>query len=274
MRLLWLEMVKMRYQKRTWIGLIALGLVPIIMTLAFYLSHDVHPGARQGSGTDLTPIFMALARNGVVMPIVALTGLTAFLFPLAASMVGAFTIAGEAETGTLKTVLVRPIRRGSLLGSKWTVGVLYLLLASIVVGVIALIAGTIAFGTRPMLMPTGLYSTGHTLWLTALAYLFVLFGMTCILSLALLFSTMTNSSLTAAIVSLVLVIVVEILISFSYFDWLAPYVFPKYFASWTDLFMSPVPTWDIGKALICFGSYTLLFTGLAWWRFRRRDILI
>ena len=45
---------------------------------------------------------MMSARNGVVMPLAALTGLTAFLFPLAASMVGAFLIAGEAETGTLQ----------------------------------------------------------------------------------------------------------------------------------------------------------------------------
>jgi ABC-2 type transport system permease protein len=273
MRLLWLEMVKLRYQKRTWIGLAALGLVPIIMTVAFYLSTGAHPGAG-GGPDDLQAIFMMSARNGVVMPLAALTGLTAFLFPLAASMVGAFLIAGEAETGTLKTVLVRPIRRGSLLSAKWTVAVLYLLLASIVVGVIAYVAGSIAFDNRPLLLPTGLFDTGKILWLTTLSYLFVLLGMTCIVSLALLFSTMTNSSLTAAISSLVLVIVLQILISFSYFEWLRPWVFPNYFASWVDLFRDPIPWGDVGQAVACFVAYSLVFTLLAWWRFRRRDILI
>jgi ABC-2 type transport system permease protein len=273
MRLLWLEIVKLRYQKRTWIGLAALGLVPIIMTVAFDLSTNGHPGGG-GGPNDLQAVFMMSARNGVVMPLAALTGLTAFLFPLAASMVGAFLIAGEAETGTLKTILVRPVRRGSLLTAKWAVAVLYLLVAAILVGVIAYVAGTIAFGTKPLLLPTGLFSTGHTLWLATLSYLWVLAGMTCIVSLALLFSTMTNSSLTAAIVSLVLVMVVQILLSFSYFEWLRPWVFPNYFASWIDLFRTPVQWWDMGKGLICFGAYSLGFTLLAWWRFRRRDVLI
>ena len=112
---------------------------------------------------------------------------------------------------------------------------------------IAYVAGTIAFGTKPLLLPTGLFSTGDTLWLATLSYLWVLAGMTCIVSLALLFSTMTNSSLTAAIVSLVLVMVVQILLSFSYFEWLRPWVFPNYFASWIDLFRTPVPWWEMGK---------------------------
>ena len=273
MKLLWLEMVKLRYQKRTWIGLAALGLVPIIMTVAFYYSTGGHPGG-EGGPNDLQALFMQSARNGVVMPLVALTGLTAFLFPLAASMVGAFLIAGEAETGTLKTILVRPVRRGSLLVAKWWVAVLYLFAACVIVGVIAYVAGTIAFGTKPLLLPTGLFGAGKTVWLTTLSYLFVLLGMTCIISLALLFSTMTNSSLTAAIVSLVLVMVVQILTSFSYFDFLRSWVFTDYLAGWIDLFRNPVPWWSIGKALICFAAYSGGLSLLAWWRFRRRDVLV
>ncbi len=273
MRLLWLEMVKLRYQKRTWIGLAALALIPILMTIAFYFAPG-EAGETHGQTQDLQTVLMQMARNGSVMPLAALIGLTTFLFPLAASMVGAFLIAGEAETGTLKTILVRPVRRGSLLAAKWSVGVLYLFLACVVVGVVAYAAGALAFGVHPLVLPTGLFGEAETVWLTCLSYLFALLSMTCIVSLALLFSTMTNSSLTAAIVTLVLVIVVQILTSFSYFDFLRPYVFTDYFTTWIGFFQDPVPWRDIGKALICFAAYSGVLAALAWWRFRRRDILI
>ncbi len=271
MRLLWLEMVKLRHQKRTWIGLAALAILPIIMTVAFYLSSGEQS---EGANAGITALLMHAARNGVVMPLATLVGLSTFLLPLAASMVGAFLIAGEAETGTIKTILVRPVRRGSLLMAKWTVAALYLLLALVVIDAVSVASGSIAFGTRPLLMPGGVFGVGETVGKTALAYLMTLAAMTCVVSLALLFSTMTNSSLTAAVVSLVAVIAVQILTSFAFFDFLRPWVFTTYFTSWTDLFVRPMPVDHILQALGCFVSYSTVFTLLAWWRFRRRDILV
>jgi hypothetical protein len=49
----------------------------------------------------------------------------------------------------------------------------------------------------------------HGLGLSALSYLYVLAGVVCVLSLALFFATFTNSSLTAAIGALVVVIVMH-----------------------------------------------------------------
>ena len=52
--------------------------------------------------------------------------------------------------------------------------------------------------------------------------------MSCIVSMSLLFSTLTDSSLTALIGTIVIYIVITVLIQFSYFDWLRPWVFPQY----------------------------------------------
>ena len=43
----------------------------------------------------------------------ALSALLPFLLPMAAAMVAGYMIAGEAELGTLRIVLLRPVRRGS-----------------------------------------------------------------------------------------------------------------------------------------------------------------
>ena len=72
-------------------------------------------------------------------------------------MVGANTIAGEAESGTIKTVLVRPVRRGSLLCAKWAISVGYLAAALAVVFVVGLVAGLIAFGIHSVFIHLGPY---------------------------------------------------------------------------------------------------------------------
>jgi ABC-2 type transport system permease protein len=97
--------------------------------------------------------------------------------------------------------------------------------------------------------------------------------MACIVSLALLFSAISDSSLTALIATIVIYIVVQVLIAFSYFDWLAPWVFPHYFLEYTNFFRDPI-YWDpILKGLAAFGVWSAGMTFVAYLLFRRKDVL-
>jgi ABC-2 type transport system permease protein len=273
MTLLRLEITKLRYQKRTWVGLGGLAIVPIVATIALYLSHGNEGGPR-----DALPLIAGQLKNGLFIPLFAVVILGAFLLPLATSMIGANTIAGEAEAGTIKTVLVRPVRRGSLLSAKWAISVGYLAVALTVVFVVGLVAGLIAFGLHGVFIHLGpiqvSFSIGHTLWLTFLAYVLQLVSMTAVLSFAIMLSTLTNSSLTAAVGSLVIVLVVEILLQFSYFAFLRPYVFTTYFSSGADLFKQPIPWGTIVRGVLCAAAWSAGFGLVAWRQFGRRDILV
>src|SRR5664280_1738898 len=139
----------------------------------------------------------------------------------------------------------------------------------------ALVAGALAFGLHsPTLLSGQTVSVAHGLWLTALSYLYVLAGVICVLSLALLFATFTNSSLTAAIGALVVVIVMNILGAFSYFDFLKPYLFTSRVDAWQSLFSQPVEWNPILKGVIVFAIYTVALLVAAWSVFRRKDILV
>jgi ABC-2 type transport system permease protein len=269
MTLLRLELTKLRYQKRTWVGIGGLAIVPIVATVALYLSNGTDNGPR-----DTLPLLAGFLKNGLVIPLFTVLILGAFLLPLATSMVGANTIAGEAEAGTIKTVLSRPVRRGTLLTAKWATSVLYVAAVLAVVFVVGLVAGMIAFGIHDINTPIISFTVGHTLWLTFLAYVLQLVSMTAVLSFAIMLSTMTNSSLTAAVGSLVIVLVVEILLQFSYFAFLRPYVFTDYFSSGSKLFLSPIPWGTIVKGVFCSAAWSAGFGLVAWWRFGRRDILV
>jgi ABC-2 type transport system permease protein len=270
MTLFLLELVKLRHQKRTWIGLVGLPIVPIVGTVALYLERR-HPG---GGPAEALPLFASVMKNGLLVPVVGLMGISAFLLPLASAMIGANMIAGEAETGTLKTVLVRPVRRGSLLAAKLATALLYVLACLALVFVVAMASGQIAFGMHDIITPFVSFTVGHTIWFTFIAYVLALVAMSCVVAFAVFFSTLTNSSLAASVGALVIVLVVELLLQFSFFAFLRPYVFTNYFFGWTDLFQRSVPWGTIVKGVIDCLAWTTGFALLAWWRFRRRDVLV
>jgi ABC-2 type transport system permease protein len=268
------EFVKTLFQKRTYIGWVGLFIIPFLIMLAFRFSNG-GPGRQGGGAPDVGElIFSQIRDNGLYLMVAALLAMATFFLPLLASMSGSYTIAGEAEGGTLRTMLMQPVRRGAFLMAKWFVANLYVAICLLVLAVASLIAGGAVFGLSPVNLFTGQeIGVWHALGLIAASYAFVFVGMMCVVSLATLFSTFTNSSLTAVASALVLVIIMEALQAFSVFDFLQPYLFTSKFSEWTNFLSSPVEWTPIIKALINFAVWIAGTTALGYWRFRRKDIL-
>lgn len=267
------EFVKLLFQKRTIIGWGGLFLVVILIAIAFRFSSGGN-GGRSGNA-DASQVFVnGIRSNGMYVMVGVLAFFSGFFLPVLASMSGSFTIAGEAERGTLRTNLMQPVRRSSLLLSKWLVANLYVAIGLLLMGVAAILAGGIIFGLKPMALLSGqTVGVWHGLGLSAVSYLYVLFAMAGVVSLAVLLSTLTDSSLTAFAVTLVFVIVMEILVNFSSFAFLKPYLFTSYFNDWFSLLRSPVDWGPVVKGLITSAVWIAGTTGLAFLRFRRKDIL-
>ncbi|MFH1833968.1 MAG: ABC transporter permease [bacterium] len=267
------EFMKTLFQKRTYIGWAGLFLVPFLITLAFRFSSG-GPDGRGGPPDAGEQIFEQIRTNGMFVSMAALLALATFLLPLLSSMSGSYTIAGEAENNTLRTMLMQPIRRGTFLISKWFVANVYVAIGMFIMWVAAIIAGGAVFGLRPITLFSGqTIGTGHAMGLIIASYAFVLVAMVTVVSLAVFFSTLTNSSLTAVAATLVLVIIMQALRAFSVFDFLQPYLFTSHFDAWTNLFRSPIEWAPIIKAFINFAVWITGMTGLAYIRFRRKDIL-
>jgi ABC-2 type transport system permease protein len=268
MRSLGREIVKLMSLKRTYAGWAGLLAIPLIMVLALDLATS-KPGPGEGP-----PFFSNIVNNGVFVPLAAIAALSAFLLPLAAAMTGGYAVAGEAEMGTMKTWLARPVSRTSVIFSKWLVAILYVFVGMLLVGIAGALAGWAVFGAHPLVtLSGGTISIGHGVWLIFLAYLLILLNMVCVISLALLLSTVTDSSLAAAVISLVIMLVMAALTAFSYFDWLKPYLFVAHTDAWMNLFRQPIYWHPIRDALINYAAYIAVLTGLAWWAFRRKDVL-
>ena len=266
------EFTKTLFQKRTYIGWAGLFLVPWLIAIAFHFSNPRNGG---GQTADAGDNFMSQIRgNGVFLLFGVLVALSMFLLPLLSSMSGSYTVAGEAENGTLRSMLMQPIRRGAFLLSKWFVANVYVALGMLIMAIAAIIAGAAIFGLHPATLFSGqTVGVWHALGLAAASYGYVLVGMMAVVSLAVLFSTLTNSSLTAVAGALVLVIVMDALGAFTVFDFLKPYLLTSHFDAWTNLFRSPVVWGPVIKGLINFAVWAVGTTGLAYVRFRRKDVL-
>jgi ABC-2 type transport system permease protein len=262
------EWIKLLFQRRSYLIWGGAFLIPFLISLALYLAEgDPHGG--EG------PLFFErVTSNGMFVTLASLSSLLPFLLPMAAAMVAGYMIAGEAELGTLRTVLLRPTRRGSFLLAKWAMAMVYLAVGFAIMLAGGLLFGGIFFGLHPMITLSGsTVGVWHGLGLILLGCLYGLAAMACVVSMALLFSTLTDSSLTALIATIVIYIVITVLIQFSYFDWLRPWVFPQYLLDFTNFFRDPIYWRPILRGLGVFALWSGVLTTAAYLVFRRKDVL-
>jgi ABC-2 type transport system permease protein len=269
------EFLKLLYQKRTYFGWAGLFVVPFLIAIAVHFNG----GSAGGPNAQQDPTgfyFGIIGVNGLYVSVAALGALVFFLLPLLAAVAGSQTIAGEAEKGTLRTTLMQPVRRGALLAAKWFVANLYVAIGLLILLVGSLIAGGAFFGFKPPTVigadSVALVSVGHGLALILMDYLFVFVAMAATVSLALLFSTLTDSGLTAVAGSMVLVIIMIVLGNLPALSFLDPYLFTGHLMAWINVFRDPIVWGPLRDALINFAVWIAATTGLAWVIFRRKDI--
>lgn len=273
MGLLRREFVKLLFQKRTYFGWALFLLAPFLVTVAIRFS-DSPIADEQTANTELFRLDVLLALNGLYATVVSLSLLGAFLLPMFAAMAGSQTLAGEAENGTLRSVLMQPVSRGALLMAKWVVANTYIGIAFLLILVSSLVAGGAFFGIRgfDLMYGPGVAGLGESFALIIQGYAFLFFGMMSVVSLTLLLSAFTNSALAAMAGGLGLVTVMIVLGNLPQLDFLDPYVFTAHFDTFLEFFTSRPDRGAISQGLINFAVWTALTTTGAWLVFRGKDI--
>ena len=193
------EFVKMLFQKRTYIGWAGLFIIPFLIMLAFRFSNGGPGGGGGGGAPDVGElIFSQIRDNGLYLIVAALWPWPPSSCPCSPPCPAATPSPARPRTARCAPCSCSPPGAGTFLMSKWFVANLYVAICLLVLGVAALIAGGSVFGLNPVTLFTGQQvGVWHALGLAVASYAFVFVGMMCVVSLAVLFSTLTNSSLTA-----------------------------------------------------------------------------
>lgn len=270
------ELAKLFRRPRTLVSVGLLCLLPIVVAIFLATTH-LAPPPGQGAA-----FLSAVLNNGELYPAAALALVLPVFLPISVAVFAGDTIAGEASTGTLRYLLIRPVSRGRLLLAKLVSVCVFVIVAILLVVITALIVGVLLFGTghaAAVGQPGGLTSlSGHALGPGALilrllgAIGYIVLSMLGVGAVALLFSTLTDSALGAALGTLAVLIGSEVLDTLDAASSVKPYLLTNYWLSWVDFFRDPVFWNNIERGAGLQVIYLVVLLGAAWANFTTKDV--
>ncbi len=134
------ELRKLFRRPRTWLTIGLLCLLPTIVA-AFLASTRIAPPAGQGAA-----FLSAVLESGSLYPAAALALVLPIFLPVAVAVVAGDAVAGESTAGTLRYLLVRPVRRTALLGAKLVSVIVFVVVTVAAVAGSSYVVGVALFG--------------------------------------------------------------------------------------------------------------------------------
>jgi ABC-2 type transport system permease protein len=259
------ELTKLRYQKRTYLGLGAAAIVPILFVLAIHFRHNRHGGDFAFSSY--------LTRSGLAVPLVILLFGAVWMFPLITALVAGDIIASEDHNGTLKTVLTRSLERWQIFAGKALTAATYAVIAIIIDGTVAVIVGTIQSGFNSLQSLSGtIVSAPKSLELVYVSLLVYLIPILTIVSIGLLLSAITRNSAAAVVGTLMISLLFQLIGILPGLGGLQPYLLSTQFNAWQGFLRTPTEWAPIIRAVWVCALYGIPALAAAYLVFLRRDV--
>ena len=212
--------------------------------------------------------------------------------PLLVALVAGDSIAGEANMGTLRLSLTKPVSRTRYMLVKFMASVIYTIMLLLFLAVVALFGSMIIFGTNTLVVfrstEIHMMNSFDVLWRYVAAFGYAAIALTTVSALAFLLSVFAENSIGPIIATMSIVIVLTILSEFNipiYDKNVKPYLFTTHMVAWKGFFyvqadvdnktidgtIQNLPA--ILRSLGILVLYITGFVGSAIWIFRRKDIL-
>ena len=266
------ELVKLVRSRRTWTTIALIDALPALVAGLLALT-DLGP--RPGTG----PAFLsAVLTDGTLFPLAALGIVLPLFLPIAVAVTAGEAIAGEAQQGTLRYLLVRPVGRTRLLVAKLVSIMAFVVLTVLVVAATAYVLGVLLLGnesvtaTGPASVSGSSMSTPELVGRTFLALGYAMLCMLGVAAVGLFLSTVARSPLAAALGTMALLVASTLLLTLDAADVLRPYLPTRYWLAFVDLFRDPILWRDVLRGVLLQVVYVVVFLGAAWANFMTKDV--
>ncbi|HEY9166736.1 MAG TPA: ABC transporter permease subunit [Candidatus Kryptonia bacterium] len=278
MSLFGIELFKTFRRWRTYIGFAAVAGAVILLEVILKLNQAK---MAHGFAGELNGDFMVSGNILNVWVITALIMNSLYVHvPFLITLVAGDMVSSEYTSGTIRFLLIRPPSRSKIIFTKYLAMLFYtaaliVFLAALCVGI-----GLAFFGSGDMIR----FQTGipHVVILqehlavsrTMLAFLSAILSMSVVGSLAFLFSTLVDNSIGPIIGSMAIVVVFFVLgnLPFDFVDAIKPYLFTTYMNIWQLFLDDPINWGEISKYTLALLGHDVLFFGVAYLVFVRKDI--
>ena len=270
------ELRLMLRRRRVWLCWVLLCAIPALVAVLLAVT-NLAPAPGQGGA-----FLSAVTSDGQLFPAAALALVLPVFLPITVALVSGDAIAGEASTGTLRYLLVRPVGRLRLLAAKLVSVAAYVLLAVVFVTITSYIVGVLLFGfgadaavggsggitSLSGVVLTPLQLAGRT----AATVGYLALCMLAIGAIGLFFSTLTDSPLAAALGVLAFVVVSAILLPLDAAAGIRFYLPTTHWLAWIDLFRDPILWRAVREGVFVQLGYIVVAFGAAWANFATKDV--
>lgn len=287
--LLRIELYKIFKRPRTYISFAAIWAIVSLIQLAIYVDGQRY---MEFFMKDLAASFEIQGNmlNGYFVCFIILQTLLIHV-PLLIALVAADMIAGEANMGTLRLLITKPVSRTKLMISKFLASAVYAVLLLIWMAILSLFLSMVIFGTDGMMNAKSyeiiILEKDDIFWRYALAFAYAAVALITVASLGFLLSVFAENAIGPIVATMSVIIVFTILstMDIPLFQQVKHYFFTTHMIGWKGFFDVKVDA--DGNAIV--GSianlpavlrsagvllaHTFLFTGAAILIFRKKDIL-
>jgi ABC-2 type transport system permease protein len=276
-QLLKIELFKVFKKPRTYIAFAAIAAIIFLIQLAMYVDGRKYLEFMLTSfsqGFDIDGVIL----NGYFICFLILQTLLIHV-PLLIALVAGDMVAGEANMGTLRFLLTKPLSRWQIILSKFMAASIYTLLLLCFMAILALFLSLAIFGEGDLLIMKSeevvILDSSDIMWRYVGAFGFAALSMITVASLAFLFSVLAENSIGPIIAAMSVVIVFTILTSMDIplFNMLKPFLFTNHMLNWKGFFERPVDFPEVLKSAMVLVLHILFFVTLSNEIFRRKDIL-
>jgi ABC-2 type transport system permease protein len=272
-----IELFKIFKKPRTYIAFGAIAAIILLVQMAFYIDGEKYMSFMMAS-VESSFSMEGNMMNGYFVFFIILQTLLVHV-PLLISLVAGDMIAGEANMGTLRLLVAKPVSRTSIMLSKFWATSIYTILLLTFLAVIGLLGSMLIFGTSDFIVFKSdkllLIDRSDVMWRYFGAYCVAALSMLTVASLAFLFSVFADNSIGPIIAAMSVVIVFTILTTMDipFFNAIKPYLFTNHMLNWKGFFDRPVDTREVLKSVLFLIGHIAFFVSLSIYVFKKKDIL-
>ncbi|MBS1575580.1 MAG: ABC transporter permease subunit [Bacteroidetes bacterium] len=275
--LLKIELFKIFRRPRTYIAFAAIAAIIILIQLAFYSDGENFLQFGMQSLKESFDIKGKILSGYLVCFIILQTLL--IHVPLLIALVAGDSIAGEANMGTLRLLLTKPVSRTRFMFAKFLATLIYTLLLLLFMAILSLPVSLSVFGSSDLIIMKSemvvILDSHDVLWRYFAAFGFATIAMTTVASLAFLLSVFAENSIGPIVATMSVVILFTILTTMDIplFNALKPFLFTNHMLNWKGFFEEPVNYKSIFKSGLLLMGHIIIFVSAAIFVFRKKDIL-
>ncbi|HWI92705.1 MAG TPA: ABC transporter permease subunit [Flavisolibacter sp.] len=272
-----IELFKIFKKPRTYIAFGAIAAIILLVQMAFYIDGQKYMSFMMAS-VESSFSMEGNMMNGYFVFFIILQTLLVHV-PLLISLVAGDMIAGEANMGTLRLLVAKPVSRTSIMLSKFWATCIYTILLLTFLAVIGLLGSMLIFGTSDFIVFKSdkllLIDRSDVMWRYFGAYCVAALSMITVAALAFLFSVFADNSIGPIIAAMSVVIVFTILTTMDipFFNAIKPYLFTNHMLNWKGFFDRPVDTREVLKSVLFLIGHIAFFVSLSIYVFKKKDIL-